>query len=417
VYFEAVPQIDDYHQVNSLEDLTPAIELYNTLIGLGQYDDAEQLFYDRINKASLYRLSASRQRAELLEMLFPDGLDQLPRLDKPDMQAFTLNALAQGYQLSGQPGRAVPLFHRHNEVQEKEGDQRNLSAGLCNLSNVLHRVGALRESVTASRRALVIQREQSGSFLKAVSLTWLGFTLATQGVVQEAELALQRSLRMFVVQFNTQSEGVVNSYLAQYTLWLGDCATALLLANRAWQLAHDQRYESDIIEAARRQGAAALGLNDLAQADERLHHALTRARAVNLVEKELPALIALAELRRRQGDLKAARELLDEVWELAERGPYPLEHADAFNVLAQIEQDAGNPAAAVEAATQAYRLAWCDGPPFAYHWGLQAARKHLAEFGAPEPSLPPFDESKYEPMPEVEIDPEDEFHVGGVGSD
>jgi hypothetical protein len=26
--------------------------------------------------------------------------------------------------------------------------------------------------------------------------------------------------------------------------------------------------------------------------------------------------------------------------------------------------------------------------------------------------MPPFDESKFEPMPEVEIDPEDEFHVG-----
>ena len=32
--------IDDYLKVNSLEDLTPAIELYNTLIGLGRYDDA-----------------------------------------------------------------------------------------------------------------------------------------------------------------------------------------------------------------------------------------------------------------------------------------------------------------------------------------------------------------------------------------
>ena len=57
------------------------------------------------------------------------------------------------------------------------------------------------------------------------------------------------------------------------------------------------------------------------------------------------------------------------------------------------------------------RLAWCDGEPYAYHWGLVAARKHLAELGAPEPSMPPFDESKYEPMPEVEINPDDEFHV------
>jgi len=54
---------------------------------------------------------------------------------------------------------------------------------------------------------------------------------------------------------------------------------------------------------------------------------------------------------------------------------------------------------------------WCDGEPYAYHWGLVAARKHLAELGAAEPAMPPFDESKYEPMPEVEINPDDEFHV------
>jgi len=162
-----------------------------------------------------------------------------------------------------------------------------------------------------------------------------------------------------------------------------------------------------------------LGLGDpstplrasFAQAEERLHHALTRARAVNLVEEELAALVALAELRRRQRDLEAARELLDDVWEPAERGPYPLDHADAFNVLAQIERDAGNPTAAVEAATKAYRLAWCDGEPFAYHWGLVAARKHLAELAAPEPPMPPFDENKYKPMPEVEINLHDEFYV------
>ena len=80
--------------------------------------------------------------------------------------------------------------------------------------------------------------------------------------------------------------------------------------------------------------------------------------------------------------------------------------------LAQIQRDEGNTAAAIEAATKAYRLAWCDGPPFAYHWGLEKAKQHLKELGAPEPEMPPFDESKFEPMPEVEIDPDDEFHVG-----
>ena len=49
-YFESLPKIDDWQQVESLEDLTPAIELYNTLIGLGRYDDACDLFYERLER-------------------------------------------------------------------------------------------------------------------------------------------------------------------------------------------------------------------------------------------------------------------------------------------------------------------------------------------------------------------------------
>ncbi|HKC63977.1 MAG TPA: hypothetical protein VKB86_10085, partial [Pyrinomonadaceae bacterium] len=411
-HFEAVPMIDDYLKVNSLEDLTPAIELYNTLIGLGRYDDACEVFYERLDEAAHFRLSASRQRVELLELLFPNGLEQLPRLNSQGYQAYILNTLALGYQLSGQPGRAIALFRHANTIYSKMNADGSFSVGLRNLSYTLRLSGALCESEFAARRALVITREQDNRFQEAISLYWLGLTLALRGLVNESGSALQRSLRLFRAQSNSQGEGLINSYLAQRALWRGEFAGALSFADRAWELAHVQSLEGDFIRAARTQGEAALGLNDLATADERLHHALTRARTVNYVEEELPALIALAELRRRQGDVKAARELLDDVWEAAESGPFPLFYADACNVLAQVERDEGNQAKAVEAATKAYQLAWCDGPPFAYHWGLEKARKYLKELGAPEPEMPPFDESKFEPMPEVEIDPLDEFHAG-----
>jgi ATP/maltotriose-dependent transcriptional regulator MalT len=380
------------------------------LIGLGRYDDAEELFYERLNNATLYRLSANRQRAELLGMLFPDGLDQLPPLSSPVDQAFTLNALAQGYKFSGQPGNAAPLFHRASTIYSKMNRNNFHSISLCNLSDTLRGSGALCKSEIAARRGLVITREQRGRFEEAASLIVFGLVLSTRGSANESKIALRRSSRIFEAQSNNQLKGAVNSFLAQRALLLSDFAAALSFANDAWELAHVLNYEGDFIRAARVQGEAALGLNDFVTADERLHHALTRARVVNLVEEEIPALVALAELRRQQGDLKAAREFLDDVWDAAERGPYPLIHADAWNVLAQIERDAGN--TAVEAATRAYRLAWCDGPPFAYHWGLEKARKHLRKLGAAEPEMPPFDETKFEPMPEVEIDPVDEFHVG-----
>jgi tetratricopeptide (TPR) repeat protein len=152
-------------------------------------------------------------------------------------------------------------------------------------------------------------------------------------------------------------------------------------------------------------------MGDLEIAAERLAAVLNRVRAIDLVEEELPALTALAEVHRQRKEYDTARDLLDHVWVPAESGPYPLWHADACNVLAQLERDLGHQDAAAKAATEAYRLAWCDGPPYAYAHGLARARRHLQEMGIPEPQLPPFDSTKFPPLPDVELNPYDEFHV------
>lgn len=123
---------------------------------------------------------------------------------------------------------------------------------------------------------------------EAISLRYLGLTQAARGLANESGSALHRSLRLFGAQSNSNGEGFSNSYLAQRSLWLGEFAGALSFANRSWELAQVKSLERDFIRAARVQGAAALGLNDLATADERLHHALTRARKVNLAEEERP---------------------------------------------------------------------------------------------------------------------------------
>src|SRR5260370_1586764 len=175
-----------------------------------------------------------------------------------------------------------------------------------------------------------------------------------------------------------------------HAVWFGEYADAQALANRAMTYLQEERFERRMIRSARLQGEAALGLGDLSTAEERLHYALARARTVNLVEEEIPALIGLAEIRRRQGDLKAARELLDDVWEPAERGPFRLFRADAYNVLAQIERDASDQEAATKAATAAYRLASCDSPPFAYQWDLDAAKGVLAPLAVPVPAMLPL---------------------------
>lgn len=366
--------VPEWKQVESLADLTPAIERYHTLVERGRLDDACDLFHDRLEVATLYRLAAHRERIAMLERLFPDSKGKLPALRNEHAQAWTLGALALSYEFSGRPGQAVVFYQLENTIREPLGDKRNFWVGLANHARAQRQGGGLRDTDDALRQALTLSRELEDAFDEAVSLQDLGRMAATVGDYEPARLALTRSGTIFDKEDNRQSEGIVSSYLAKLSLWQSDITGARRWANRAWRLADVMRAKRDFIQAALLQGRAALERGDQERAEERLHHALARTRAVNVVELELPALIAIAGLELARGKPKAARERLDEIWEPVEEGPYPLQKADACNVLADICRAEGNKAGAIDVATGAYKAAWCDGPPWAYHWGLEKAK-------------------------------------------
>ncbi len=407
-HFEAISHIESFELVESIEDLIPLIELYSALIGLGRYEEAFTLYQDRLSNFMLYDLSALHKTRELLEQLFPDGLDRLPRLQSSDSQADVLNEL--GIAFMDQPKQAVEFARRVIEIDQKAVSLLNSSTYLRNMSIRLCKSGSLYESEVTVYHALSIDRQREGNVDEAGSLDVLGVILTFRGVKSESARALHRTVKIVINGAHRGND--VYCDLVIYCLRDKQYTHAQTFADKALVFAKQNRVEWSIIHAIRVQGMIALESGNLSIAEERFHLALVRARKVNDVREELLLLIGLSELQRRQIDLKSAREFLDDTWEAAERGPFPLDLADAFNVLAQIERDAGNHPAAIDAATAAYRHSWCDGPPYAYYWGLEAAKAHLAALGAPEPVMPPFDASKYEPMPAVEIDPHDEFYVG-----
>jgi hypothetical protein len=51
------------------------------------------------------------------------------------------------------------------------------------------------------------------------------------------------------------------------------------------------------------------------------------------------------------------------------------------------------------------------------HHALTRARAHLAALDAPEPEMPAFDASAFEPLPEVEINPKDSHWVDPAAFD
>lgn len=93
----------------------------------------------------------------------------------------------------------------------------------------------------------------------------------------------------------------------------------------------------------------------------------------------------------------------------AAKGNFP----EALRIIRDGVDDHGHAAAVVylangdledakEAALEFYTWAWAQGEPYVRRWELEQARQLLQQLGEPEPQLPVWDESKYEPFPHEE---------------
>ena len=181
------------------------------------------------------------------------------------------------WRISSADSRAAPRrcsAHRIADVHQRKDTGRQRKHRLCNLSYALRLAGGLREADAAPRRALSSRASRRIDFGKRSAWTAWGWRWRRGAWRGRSESALRRVAAPVCRTVARTTEELVNSYLAQRALWFGD-PPARPLADRAWELART-RHERDVIEAARRQGEAALGLNDYAKADERLHHALAR---------------------------------------------------------------------------------------------------------------------------------------------
>lgn len=268
-YFDAAPRPPQWDKVERLEDLTIGVELFDKLIGVKRYEDAYVIFRDHLDLATHYRLSAGRMRMELLERLFPEGVDHPPHLDSPNRQVHTLNALGLAYDAGGEPGRAALLYRRAVGISERY-IPTGLATSLYNLSDSLRISGQLRQAERASLRALGIRRQDEDPHEEGICLQFIGLVLASRGEAVQSETALRRALAILRTMNDHQAEGTVSSFLAQLSLWLGHPREALQFAEGAWRLAHLDRFVSDLIRTARMHGQAALDLGDFDTSEERL---------------------------------------------------------------------------------------------------------------------------------------------------
>jgi len=365
------------------------IELYHHTVRAGQYDEAFALFRDRIHHTAYYQFGAYQLCIKLLRALFPDGEDRPPHLKDESYQAWTLNALANSYSLSGQPRNAVRSYELTIELVEKLGEKRNLAIDLGNLADDQLKIGALQAAEANLRREFDIYKELESDLDMSQNRTEFGRLLSYSGDFDEAGQALDLAEHLAGKMHSVQTQGLISAYRALRALLLArwtaitpkaqppmsSIPDALAAARRALGLADETartRYphERDYVRAHWLLGAAHRANGDMEDADRHLSEALTRCRGINLVEMEADILLDLARLRAgtrsfdsAQDDREEALRLAQEALNITERSGYVLQGADVHLFLAQMALEDGDTETKLEHAREARRLAACDGPP------------------------------------------------------
>ena len=394
-YFSAMPRRKN---VQSVDDLSPVIELYHHTIRAGQFDEAHALYSSRLAGCISYQFGAYQLEIDLLLALFPEGEDRPPRLTNESAQAWTLNSLANSYSFSGQPRRSAPLFERVNPTFEKSKDRSNLAISLANLADDQAKIGALRSAEANLMRSIALCREMGNELQEAVGHQELGRLLAYRGEWTGADAALAAALKMGEDQNHVQLQGVVWAYRALRELqrqrqsfrrsFTGlPTSGALTAARRALELAEETASVThfvypvrDYVRAHWLIGASERLGGQFDEADRHLHEALSRCRRNNLVETEADILVDLARLRVDMGEPAEARRLAEEAILITERSGCVLPGADAHLVLASLASRAGDPTGVARHASEAARLATCDGPPdYAYRAAYAEAGQWLCE--------------------------------------
>jgi len=397
-YFQKMPPIE---KVVKLKDLNSVIELYHHLVNAGKFDEARNLFRDRIDNQTYYQLSAYNLYIQLLRELFVDGEEKPPRLKSEADQAWTLGALANSYALSGEPAKAVPLYMLHNTLREKSDDnKKNLAIGLENAAEFQLVLGLVSAACVHLKKGVAICLEAKDEFAETIGHKELGRVLAYQGRA-EAKDELGYAFGLFEKQHYVQWLSSVSAYRllwallqgrlaamaggkqkacelslealkdAQKTLesaekmakerypmprdfvwayWLlGEALVQRTKVNAGIEKELEIRFYDEYFQERRATLVVKAG-NELEAAERCLTEALRRCRAVNLVEMEADILLGCARLEwvktpatgRDKGELGQIEETLKEAHNIAERSGYRLQLADIHLFCGEVLLETGD---------------------------------------------------------------------------
>ena len=383
-----------FEKLENLDDITPIIELYYHTVKAEQYEDAIKLYKSKLQEAIYFWFSAYQTTVELLLLLFPRGLDEVPCLQRENDQAYVLNELGQAYNKLGQTRLAAHAYNQAVKIAEKHCDKADLSLYKCDLADLLISMGKLKD---AEKYLKYKMRGSQLNFDQMNTARYYAYLLIFKGSFIESSFLFNEIIkRLYKKRDPEQALSVTFNDKSRLFILMKrpyDAYKAAVAALEFWNKISEP-YETDHIIAEWMIGQALIYMSFnspdkrdelLLEAEIHLKEAIIRCHNVNLVESEPGILLSMALWHYAKGERKLAEDLAEEALSIANRCEYRLNQAEIHNFLARLYLDQDDKIGATQHVQIAFERAWCDGPPHCYKPALDTAKELLEGLGIKEP--------------------------------
>jgi tetratricopeptide (TPR) repeat protein len=387
-------------EVPTLDQLAPLIEAVHHACQAGEYDEAFDIYWERIDQTTSYiltqKIGAYETQLALMQEFFPQGdTSQEPKVSKPSYKPFILNDIAFCLVSLGRLREAPPFYELQNDIQLSESDWGNASGGYLNLADLYAYLGDLVASAESAREAIALSDRAENKNYKSDSLGYLAYAEFLQGdgttsgeAFEQAEV-LEREINPSK-QYLYSQRGIKHAeYLLRYgeadyarrvteanleickrNNWvkdisqcyrvLGDLSIDSLHYVEALKIARSISHRPSLIEALLGYGRWLVGLGLIPISQE-----VMQAISHSQIEQCYMLSLRTNEHSRDENDLVLARQYLDEALTYATTSGYRIYETDLRIALAWLHWYEGDLVTARREADRAKRAS----EEMGYFWG------------------------------------------------
>jgi hypothetical protein len=376
-----------YEQAETLEDLRSGLHVVRTLLKMGRYQQACDVYRGALSVALLLNLEAHAEVLSLLRPFFPQGWATLPNAVEETDASYLANEAAAALAGAGELKESLAAYGAALAVDLRSANWSEAHVRLSNTSNTLRAQNRLAQEdrcrLLNLNLAMVIGNNSaifSVRFDRFTQLAIIGQWANAQATWDLLDPMGRNWPR------NLYRPGDAEYWYALFRFWQGDLTEEHL--TNAEQLAKSGKSRFTVRYLHSLRGERRLERREWALAAESLREAVSMARAVGQTDAKAETQLALARFHLGQlaDPRREAEQLANASW-LSHRAL-----ADLWLAIGDHEQ-------ARKHALKAYKWAWADGEPYVWRSELNKARALLEKLSAEIPNLPPYDPAKDEKLP------------------